>query len=64
MDQDFVLVDPTMPLDEVYKKLLANRKTAVIVADKGEVKGMICLDGISRYFMIKAALKKIDVAPH
>jgi len=61
MDQDFVLVEPTMPLDEVYKKLLANRKTAVIVADKGEVKGMICLDGISRYFMIKAALKKIDV---
>ncbi|HUU20054.1 MAG TPA: site-2 protease family protein [Sedimentisphaerales bacterium] len=60
MDRDFTLVAPTMPLDDVYKKLLASQKTAVIVADKGEVKGMICLDSISRYLMIKAALKRID----
>jgi hypothetical protein len=28
----------------------------VAVVDKGEVKGMVCLDGISRYFMFKTAL--------
>jgi Zn-dependent protease/predicted transcriptional regulator len=56
MDRSFASVDPNMPLDEVYKKLLASRKTAVAVVEKGEIKGMVCLDGISRYFMFKTAL--------
>jgi Zn-dependent protease/CBS domain-containing protein len=56
MDRTFVSVDPDMPLDEVYKTLLASRKTAVAVVDKGEVTGMVCLDGISRYLMFKTAL--------
>jgi len=60
MDRTFASVSSTMPLDDVYKKLLSSQKTAVAVIDKGEVKGMVCLDGISRYFMTKAALKKID----
>jgi len=58
MDRTFASVDPKMPLDSVYKKLLSNRKTAVAVVDKDGVKGMVCLDGISRYFMIKAAMGK------
>ena len=58
MDRSFTSVDPDMPLDEVYKKLLSSRKTAVAVVDKGEVKGMVCLNGISRYFLTKAALSK------
>jgi len=58
MDRTFASVDPKMPLDGVYRKLLSNRKTAVAVVDKDSVKGMICLDGISRYFMIKAAMGK------
>jgi Zn-dependent protease/CBS domain-containing protein len=57
MDREFVSVDPNMPLDEAYKKLMFSKKTAMIVAEGGEIKGMIGLDGISRYFMIKAALK-------
>jgi len=58
MDRTFASVDPKMPLDDVYKKLLSSRKTAVAVVDKDGVKGMVCLDGISRYFMIKAAMGK------
>ncbi|HUT30007.1 MAG TPA: site-2 protease family protein [Sedimentisphaerales bacterium] len=58
MDRTFASVDPKMPLDSVYRKLLSNRKTAVAVVDNDRVKGMICLDGISRYFMVKAALRK------
>ncbi len=58
MDRTFVSVNPKMPLDSVYKKLLSNRKTAVAVVDNDSVKGMICLDGISRYFMIKTAMGK------
>jgi Zn-dependent protease/CBS domain-containing protein len=58
MDRTFASVDPKMPLDDIYKKLLSSRKTAVAVVDKGSVKGMVCLDGISRYFMIKSAMGK------
>jgi Zn-dependent protease/CBS domain-containing protein len=58
MDRTFDSVEPKMPLDDIYKKLLSSRKTAVAVVDKGNVKGMVCLDGISRYFMIKAAMGK------
>ena len=58
MDRTFTSVGPDMPLDEVYKKLLSSRKTAVAVVDKGQIKGMVCLDGISRYFLTKAALSK------
>lgn len=57
MDRTFTSVDPKMPLNDVYKKLSSSQKTAVAVVDKGSVKGMVCLDGISRYFMIKTALK-------
>jgi Zn-dependent protease/predicted transcriptional regulator len=57
MDRTFASVDPKMPLNDVYKKLLSSQKTAVAIVDKGSVKGMVCLDGISRYFMIKTALK-------
>jgi len=61
MDRTFVSVGTKMPLDDVYKRLLSTQKTAVAVVDKGQVKGMVCLDGISRYFMVKAAINKIDV---
>jgi len=60
MDENFSSVSPRMGLDEVYKKLLASGKTAVAVMDAGELKGMICLDGISKYFMVRAALKGVD----
>ncbi len=58
MERNFTSIDPDTPLDEVYKTLLSGRKTAVAVVDKGEVKGMVCLDGISRYFMVETALSR------
>ncbi len=47
-----------MSLDDVYKKLLSSQKTSMAVVDDGQVKGIISLDGVGRYFMIKAALRK------
>ncbi len=58
MDGDFAFVNPQTPLEDIYRSLLSKQKTAVAVVDKGSVKGMVCLDGISRYFMIKAAMGK------
>lgn len=57
MDKTFIAVDAGMPLDEVYRKLLLNHKTAVAVIEGDKVAGMVCLDGISKYFMIKSALE-------
>ena len=60
MDTDFVSVSPNMGLDQVYKKFMAGQKTAVVVVEDGQLKGIIGLDGISRYFMINAALKGVN----
>jgi len=60
MDRSFASVGPQTPLDEAYKKLLSDRKTAMAVVDAGQVKGMVSLDGISRFFIIKTALKAVD----
>jgi len=57
MDREFVTVSPRMGLDEVYKRLMADKKTAVVVVEDGRLEGIIGLDSISRYFMIKTALK-------
>ncbi len=57
MDRNFISVDPHIPLDQIYQQLLSGHKTAAAVVDRGRLKGMLCLEGISRYFMIQAALK-------
>ena len=62
MDKSFASVEANMGLDQVYRKLLSGNKTAVVVMEQGRLLGIIGLDGISRYFMIKAALKGIDAA--
>ncbi len=62
MDKTFATVDSKMGLDQVYRKFLSGNKTAVAVVDDGRLKGIIGLDGISRYFMIRAALKGVDAA--
>jgi len=60
MDPNFDSVSPYTPLDEVYAKLLSSNKTAVAVVDNDQIVGIVCLDGIARYFMIKNALKNLD----
>ncbi len=59
MDRDFAWVSPQTPLDEIYRKSLARGKTAAAVVDDNTVKGMVCLDGISRFFAVRAALSHI-----
>jgi len=56
MDRDFASVSLLTPLDEIYKKSMSGDKTAVAVVDGSTVKGMVCLDGISRFLAVKAAL--------
>jgi Zn-dependent protease/predicted transcriptional regulator len=58
MDTDFVSVSPDTSLDNVYKLLLSTRKNALIVTDQQTVVGIISLDGISRFFMVRSALNK------
>jgi len=62
MDRQFNYVDPQTPLDEVYQYLLSHNKTTMPVLENGQLKGMISLDGISRYLMIQAALKGVQTA--
>ncbi|MBN2019701.1 MAG: site-2 protease family protein [Sedimentisphaerales bacterium] len=62
MDKNFAVVEANMGLDQVYRILRSGNKTAVVVMDGGRLKGIISMDGISRYFMVKAALKGTDVA--
>jgi len=56
MDRDYASVTPLTPLDEVYKKSISAGKTAVAVVDGSTVKGMVCMDGISRFLAVRAAL--------
>jgi hypothetical protein len=50
-----------MSLEQVYKKLSSEQKTAAAVADRsGEIQGIISLDGISRYFMIETAINRTE----
>ncbi len=58
MDRTFDSVSSDTPLAQIYKQLISSGKTAVTVVDDGNVKGMICLDGISRYFMVRSAVGK------
>lgn len=59
MDRDFISVDLKTPLDDVYSRLRSSGKTAAAVLEGGRLKGMLCLDGISRYFMIQSALRGV-----
>ena len=59
MDQNFVYVVLKAPLDEVYRQLLSTHKTAAAVLEDCRLKGMLCLEGISRYFMVQNALKDV-----
>jgi Zn-dependent protease len=64
MDRDFFSVKPDESLDKVYHHLLNKHKTAAAVLEGGRLMGMICLDSISRYFMIQNAMvSKEDTVP-
>ena len=62
MDQGFVYDDRKATLDEVYRQLISTHKTAAAVLENGRLKGMLCLDGISRHCMFQNALKDVQGA--
>jgi CBS domain-containing protein len=62
MDRQFHSVDPRTPLDEVYQYLLSHNKTTMPVLENEKLRGMLSLDGISRYLMVQAALKGVQAA--
>lgn len=57
MDRNFISADLRTPLDDIYRKLSADNKTSIVIMDNGQLKGMLCLDNISRFFMFQAAVK-------
>lgn len=59
MDRSFLSFGPETPLDEVYGRLLSANKTAGAVVEGDELRGMLCLQNISRYLMIQSALRSV-----
>jgi len=57
MDRDFVSVAPGTPLDEVYRHLMSRQKTVAAVVDRDQLLGMLSLESIGRYFMIRSAVR-------
>jgi Zn-dependent protease len=55
MDPDCVAVGPDVRLDEVYKRLTGQNKTVSAVVDDGHLLGLLSLEGIGRYFMVRSA---------
>ena len=59
MDRDFASFSPGTRLDDVYRQMTIKRKTAGAVIEEGQLVGILCLENISRYMMIQAALKGV-----
>lgn len=59
MDRDFASFSPGARLDDVYRQMISKRKTGGAVLDGGKLLGILCLENISRYLMIQAALKGV-----
>jgi Zn-dependent protease/CBS domain-containing protein len=57
MDRDFISVTPAMPLDEVYRNLMTHHKAVAAVVENDRLLGMLSLEGIGRYFMIRSAMR-------
>jgi len=59
MDRDFAQVSPNASLDKVYREFLRGNRTTTVVLEGGQLRGMLSLDGISRFLMIQSAVKEI-----
>ncbi|UCD85098.1 MAG: site-2 protease family protein [Deltaproteobacteria bacterium] len=60
MDRNFPSIDLRTSLDQIYRKLQSAQKTCAAVLEGDQLKGMLCLDGISRYLMIQSAMRGIE----
>ena len=57
MRKDFLTLNPDMPLQEVYQKLMANGCAVAPVLDKSELVGIVDRENINELIMVKEALK-------
>ena len=57
MRKDFLTLNPDMPLQEVYQKLMANGCAVAPVLDNGKLIGIVDKENVNELIMIKAALK-------
>jgi Zn-dependent protease/predicted transcriptional regulator len=58
MEKDFDIVSPGMKLDEIYQGFRSGDKSSAVVMENNRFVGMISMSGISRYIMIRSALKR------
>ena len=57
MRKDYLALDPDMPLQEVYQKLMASGCTVAPVLDNGKLIGIVDRENINELIMVKEALK-------
>jgi CBS domain-containing protein len=62
MTSDFVSVEPTAPLDEVYRRLSSAETNAAAVVQDDRLVGLIAHDTIGRFLAIRAAVRGLDPA--
>jgi Zn-dependent protease/CBS domain-containing protein len=58
MEKDFTTVTPNTNLNEVYHILKGRGKTVAAVIEDGQLKGMISLEGLTRFFTIQNILHR------
>jgi Zn-dependent protease len=58
MREDYLTLNPDMPLQEVYQKLMANGCSVAPVLDDGQLIGIVDKENIDELIMVDEALKK------
>ncbi len=62
MDRNYISVTSDSPLNDLYKRLRQGAGTAAAVVDGDDLKGIVSLDSIGRYFMIQSTLERTTMA--
>jgi len=60
MRKDYLILNPAMPLPEVYQKLISNSCSVAPVLDNGEFIGIVDKENINELIMVKEAIKSND----
>ncbi|MGY5850032.1 site-2 protease family protein [Salegentibacter sp. F14] len=62
MQTDFIILDPEMPLQEVYQQILTQRISVAPVVQNGELLGIIDKENIYEFILVKEAMgKQLDI---
>jgi len=58
MRNDFAIVAPNTPLQQVYEKLVSNNSQLAAVLDNGQLTGIVTVKGINEMIMVTRGRKK------